>query len=119
MTSAEPSATSGITEALGFGLQVLNRAQAALFAKQAELIERSGTFVFHAQTFRKQQQAAIVGHGSELIAPHFVVDQYSGVIAESRVNAGQSHNIIGVPLQLVDEKRRSELITSRFDIGTD
>ena len=89
-----------------------------MFAKQAEFIEWGRAFVFHAQTLRKQQQAAVVWHGGELVAPHFVVEEYSGVVQILGIDAGAFDNSIGVPFQFIDEKRRCQLVATRFYIST-
>ncbi len=109
----------GIAETLGFRLKVLDGAQSALFAKQAEFIERRGAFVFHAQTFRKQQQTAIVRHGSELVAPHFVVEQHPSVIEILGIDTRGFHNSIGMAFQLIDEQRRRQFIPMSFDVRPD
>ena len=70
-----------IAETLGFVLEILNRALAALFAQQAKLIERRGAFAFEAQAFRHEQQPTLERHGGELLAPQLVVDQNTHVVA--------------------------------------
>src|SRR5207247_8753603 len=52
-----------IAETLGFRLPILDGAQSARFTKEAEFIERRRAFVLDAETFWKQQQAAIERHG--------------------------------------------------------
>ena len=70
----------GVPQTLGLHLQILNRAQPALFAQQAEFIEGRRALVFDAQALGKQQQAAIVRHAGKLVAPDFVVEQHPGVV---------------------------------------
>ncbi len=76
-----------VAEPLGFRLQILDRAEPALFAEQAEFIERRGAFALHAQALRQQQQPALERHAGELLAPHFVVQQHADVIAVDRLAA--------------------------------
>ena len=95
-----------VAEPLGLGLQILNRAQPALLAEQAEFIERRGAFRFHAQAFRQQQQPALEGDGSKRLAPHFVVQQHADVVAVNGLATELRHEPVGVDFQLVRRHRR-------------
>ena len=59
----------GVAEPLRLRLKVLDRAEAALLAEQAELVEGRGATVLHPQAFRHQQEPPLVRHGGELLAP--------------------------------------------------
>src|SRR3954462_9923460 len=63
-----------ITQSLSFLLKILNRAKAALFAEEPELIEGSRAFALDAQALGHEQEAALVGNRRELLAPGFVID---------------------------------------------
>ena len=85
-----------VAEPLGFRLQILDRAKAALFAEQPEFIERRGAFALHAQTFRQQQQPAAERHAGERLAPHLVVQQHADVVAIDRIAAELRNQRVGV-----------------------
>ncbi len=91
----------GIAQALGFGLQILNGAKAALFAEQAKLIKGRRTLAFHSQAFRKEEQAALKGNGGERFTPHLIIDQHADVIAVNGVASQHRHNAIGVPFKFL------------------
>ena len=59
---------NGIAEPLGLLLEILDRAEPALLAEQAELVERRRALVLDAQALGQQQQPAIVRDGGQLPA---------------------------------------------------
>ena len=69
-----------VAESLGLRLEILDRAEAALLAEQAELVERRRAAVFHPQALGHEQEPALEGHGSEGVAPRLVVDGDDRVI---------------------------------------
>ena len=56
---------NGVTELFGLVLEVLDGTQTALFAEQAELIERRRAFTFDAEAFWHQQQTLFKGYGGQ------------------------------------------------------
>ena len=99
-----------VAEPLGFVLEILDGAKAALLAEQAEFIERRGAFALHAQALRHQQQPALVGDGGERFAPHFVVQTNCGVVKVNFGRAGDLMNFAGVNFQLVLRHRRNGIV---------
>ena len=70
----------GITQPLGFVLQILNRALAALLAEQAEVVERRRAVVFQPQALGQQQQPAFVRHRRQRIAPHAAIQHHADIV---------------------------------------
>ena len=63
----------GVSETFRLGLQVLNGAEAALFAQESEFVERRRALVFHPETFWKEQEPALKRHPGQLFPPQLVV----------------------------------------------
>ena len=99
----------GVAEPLGFVLQVLNRAQPAVLAEQAELVERRGALGFDAQALRQEQQPPLEGDAGERVAPGLVVDQHADVVAVLPIDPGAVDDLGRVLAQLVDRHRRHRL----------
>ena len=89
-----------VTELLCLRLQILNRAEAALFAQQAELIEGRRALRLDAETLGQQQQPSLERHGGELLAPHLVVHEHADVVAVDGVALEHPDDAVGVDLQL-------------------
>ena len=119
----------GVAEALGLVLEILDRAEAALLAEQAELVERGRAFVLDAQALRHQQQAALVGDRGERFAPHLVVQADGGVVQVELVGPVdpdpprvhlqlvQRHRRHRVLLDHVVPDERQQCVTLRFGLG--
>ena len=107
----------GVAEAFGFILEVLDRAETALFAEEAEFVEGSGAFGFDAQAFRHEEEPAFVGDGGEGFAPHFVVEEDAGVVGVGWVDAGFFDEFEGVDLEFVLRERRDGLVD--FEVVAD
>src|SRR5581483_4359434 len=97
---------NGVAEPLGLFLHVLDRAEAAALAEQAELIERRRTLRFDAQALRQQQQTALVGNAREDVVPRRVADQHGGIVAIQLRRAGAGDHRLGVLAQLANRHRR-------------
>ena len=69
-----------VAKPLGLRLKILDRAEAALLAEQAEFVEGRRAAVFHPQALRHEQEPAFEGHSSEGVAPRLVVDRDDRVI---------------------------------------
>jgi len=99
-----------VAEFLGFALQILNRAQAALLAQQTEFVERRGAFALDPQAFGQQQQSTLVRHAGQRLAPHFVVDQHTDVIAINGVALQGFDDTFRVDFEFFDRQRRNRII---------
>jgi hypothetical protein len=95
----------GVAEPLGLLLEVLERALPALLAQQAEFVERGLTDRLLPQALGHQQQAALVGHGGEVVAPQLVVDQHGGVLGVQLVEAVLLQQRQGVLPKLLERER--------------
>jgi hypothetical protein len=62
-----------VTQSFRFALQILNRAEAALLAKETKFVEGRRTFALISKAFGQQEQAAFIGHGGKRLAPHLIV----------------------------------------------
>ena len=98
----------GVTEALGFVLEILDGAEAALFAEETELVEGRGAFVLDPQALRHEEETALVGNLREGLAPHLVVEADGGVVEVGLVAlvAEFRKDAAGVDIELLDRHRR-------------
>ena len=97
-----------VSEPLGLILKILNRAKPALFAEQAKLIERSGTFVLDAEAFRHQKKASLVGNLGERLAPHLIVQTNGSIVKVGIIPfvIELRENLFGVLIQFLDRHGR-------------
>jgi hypothetical protein len=102
----------GVTELLGFGLKVLDGAEAALLAEQPELIEGGGALAFHTEAFGQEEQAPVVGDTGQAFPPHLVVEQHSQVITVDGVDLGQLQDAVRVFLELIHGQRGHGVVLS-------
>ena len=107
----------GVAEALGFFLQILDGAEAALLAEQAELVERGRAAVLDPQALGHQQQPPVVGHRRKLLAPHLVAEDDADVIDVLRVDPVPRDERFGPLAQLVEHERRRQIVLGFRDVG--
>ena len=96
----------GIAEPLRFGLKVLDRAEPAALAEEAELIKRRRAAALHPEALRHQEEAAVVGNGSQGVAPRFVVDEHPGVVEMNLTETDLSQRRAGPGVQFLHPQRR-------------
>ena len=107
----------GVAELLRLLLQVLDGAQAALLAQQPELVERRGAAVLHAQALGQQQQALVVGHRGQVLAPRLVAEQHADVVEVAGIDAVRADDLLRARTELVEDERRRDLAPPRSHIG--
>ena len=111
----------GVAEPLGFILQILDGAEAAVLTQQAEFVEGCRTLGLHAQALGEHQQSALVRDAGERIAPGFVVEQHGHVVAIFLLQSRTRDDRVGVHAEIVDGHRRNrlQLRDVRLDHGLD
>ena len=99
----------GVAEALGFFLKILDGAEAAAFAEQAEFIEGRGAFVFDAQAFRHEEETALEGDGGHGLTPHLIAEADGGVVEVDIGEAGGFEDFPCVHFELIERHGRNRL----------
>ena len=99
----------GVTQFLGFALQILDGAEPTTTAEQAELIDGGLAFVFDPKALREEEQALGIGNRRQRLPPHLVVDQYARVFAVEGVRLEAFDHSVGVLAQLLQWQRRDRV----------
>jgi hypothetical protein len=97
----------GIAEALGLVLEILDRAEAALLAEQAEFVEGRRAFLLDPEALRHEEEAAPVGNLRERFAPHLIVEADGGVVEVGLVPlvAEFREDAAGMPVEFLQRHR--------------
>ena len=111
-------------------MEILNGAEAALLAEEAEFIERGRAFALHAQALRHEQEALFKRHRGEGLAPDLVAHQHAYVVGIDRIIAAILHKLVHVNAQFIRRDGRhqrgnfqlladggEDLITLKFRLG--
>ena len=98
-----------VAEPLRLRLQILDGAEAALLAEQAEFIERRRAFALDAEALREQEEPALERHRGQRLAPELVVQQHADVVAVERISAEPREQLVRMHLQLLQRQRRHGL----------
>ncbi len=96
-----------IAETLRLDREVLDGAEPALFAQQAEFVKGRRALVFDPQALGNQEQTPVVRNLRQRVAPRRVAHQNRGVVAVDRVEAGRGQHRAGMLGQLIQGQRRN------------
>ncbi len=103
----------GVTELFRLVLKVLDGAEAALLAEQAEFIKGRGALALHPQALRHQQQTLFKRDGGQGLAPSLVRQQHAHVVAVNPVDGVDGEDLLRVLLKLRQRHGRHEFLILR------